>query len=234
MEGLFTGFDNTYWNYPATTSYNNSTPNQPYVWFHPPTTPTPLPVGFANKLVVKVEGLVSNIVLNSTLQFIWPQGNPNINYSSYWINTTQDYPSTSTLWSPIESIVFTSVLLPIQNEQTAPPNALGTGNNSFSASTSQSAFAPIITDVALDLGADGGYAYRNMIYYAPTAEYRMADFQNSKTDIRNIDVSVYWRNRLDNQLYPLTMFNLSSVSIKLMFRKKSVLAKSERGGTSAY
>jgi hypothetical protein len=69
-----------------------------------------------------------------------------------------------------------------------------------------------------------------MIYYAPSAEYRMADFQNSKADIRSIDVQVWWRNRLDNNLYPLSMFNLSSVSIKLMFRKKVNLAKSERNG----
>jgi hypothetical protein len=69
-----------------------------------------------------------------------------------------------------------------------------------------------------------------MIYYAPSAEYRMADFQNSKQDIRNIDIQVFWKNRLDNQLYPVSMFNLSSVSFKLMFRKKTYLAKGENKG----
>jgi hypothetical protein len=134
---------------------------------------------------------------------------------------TQNYVSTSTLWSPIDSIVFTSTLLPLQNEQTAPPNTLGTRNTGNSTATSQSAFSPIITDVSLDLGSDPS-AYRKMIYYAPSAEYRMADFQNSKQDIRNIDIQVFWKNRLDNQLYPVSMFNLSSVSFKLMFRKKQM------------
>jgi hypothetical protein len=72
-----------------------------------------------------------------------------------------------------------------------------------------------------------------MLYYAPTAEYRMADFQNSKTEIKNIDVQVFWKNRLNNQLYPVSMYNLSSVSIKIMFRKKNALmnlAKGERQG----
>jgi hypothetical protein len=146
-----------------------------------------------------------------------------------FILMTQDYLSNSTLWSPIESIVFTSALLPIQNESQAPPNALGAKNTGNSAATSQSAFAPIITDVALDLSSDPS-GYRKMIYYAPSAEYRMSDFQNSKSDIRSIDIQVFWRNRLDNNLYPLSMFNLSSVSIKLMFRKKAILAKSERQG----
>jgi hypothetical protein len=39
---------------------------------------------------------------------------------------------------------------------------------------------------------------------------------------------VFWKCRLDNTLYPVTMFNLSSVSIKMLFRHKSVLAKSDR------
>jgi hypothetical protein len=113
----------------------------------------------------------------------------------------------------------------------APPNALGTRNTGISTATAASAFTPIITDVAIPLSApEGAAAYRQMIYYTPTSEYRMADFQNSKQDIRNIDVQVFWKNRLDNNLYPLTMFNLSSVSIKLMFRKKSILSKSERSG----
>ena len=101
-----------------------------------------------------------------------------------------------------------------------------------STTTAQSAFQPIITDVAQSLNSDPT-AWRKMLYYAPTAEYRMADFQNSKTEIKNIDVQVFWKNRLNNQLYPVSMYNLSSVSIKIMFRKKNALmnlAKGERQG----
>jgi len=143
---------------------------------------------------------------------------------------TQEYTSTSTLWSPVDSIVFISNLLPIQNEQTAPPNTYGNGNVGNSTAVSQSAFQPIITDITNDLSTDPA-GYRKMIYYAPTAEYRMADFQNSKAEIKNIDIQLFWKNRLNNQLYPVSMYNLSSVSFKMMFRKKNALmglAKSER------
>jgi hypothetical protein len=143
------------------------------------------------------------------------------------ITQTQEAQSTSTLWSPIESLVFISNLLPIQNEQVAPPNTYGTGNIGNSTATAQSAFQPIITDIANDLALDP-FAYRKMIYYAPSAQYRMADFKNSKQEIKTIDVQVFWKNRLNNQLYPLTMYNLSSVSIKILFRKKTVLMKDER------
>jgi len=224
MEGLFANFNNIYYNTtsplwtPASPTGGNGTAIQRWAYG---TTPN-FPSGFSNELVVQLLNHGQNIILPRLVTGTQPT-------TGGLIQMTQDYSSTSTLWSPIESIVFTSALLPIQNEQQAPPNALGTKNTGNSTATSKSAFAPIITDVALDLSSDPS-GYRKMIYYAPSAEYRMADFQNSKADIRSIDVQVFWRNRLDNNLYPLSMFNLSSVSIKLMFRKKFVLGKSERNG----
>jgi hypothetical protein len=203
MEGLFSNFNNEYWN--NSTNY----PGLPYS----PLSQVGTPPGYANRILVQVEGIGNNIKKETKLD-----GTD----GTTWIQMTQDYASTSTLWSPIESIVFTSTLLPIFNEQTAPPNRLGAGNIGNSSSTSTSAFTPIITDVALDLSTSGSSDYRKMIYYSPSAEYRMTDFQNAKTEIKNIDVQVYWKNRLDNQLYPVTMFNLSSVSIKIMFRRKIV------------
>jgi hypothetical protein len=205
-EGLFANFDNVYLNSPT---------HPPGYGFNLVTVPPTLyPQSYTNLQVVEVQGLNENLISA-------PATNPPQGYTGVWCRMTQNYTSTSTLWSPIDSIVFTSTLLPLQNEQTAPPNALGTRNTGNSTATSQSAFTPIITDVALDLSSDPS-AYRKMIYYAPSAEYRMADFQNSKTDIRNIDIQVFWKNRLDNGLYPIQMFNLSSVSFKLMFRKKQL------------
>jgi hypothetical protein len=137
----------------------------------------------------------------------------------YWI-AEQDYVSTSQLWSPIASIVFTSTLLPIKTESTGEPIRFGTSNLGANTATTQSAFQPIITDIGIDLSADGAEGYRQFIYYVPTSEYRMASFEKSRQEIRQIDIQVWWKNRLDNQLYPVQMFNLSSVSIKVMFRKR--------------
>jgi hypothetical protein len=89
-----------------------------------------------------------------------------------------------------------------------------------SAPTTLSAFDPIITDIALDTAAGGADLWRQFIYYTPIAEYRMTDMSPSKQELRNIDIQVFWKNRLDSQLYPVYMYNLSSVSIKIMFRKK--------------
>jgi hypothetical protein len=89
-----------------------------------------------------------------------------------------------------------------------------------SAPTTASAFDPIITDIALDTAPGGADLYRQFIYYTPIAEYRMSSMSPSKQELRNIDIQVFWKNRLNSQLYPLNMYNLSSVSIKIMFRRK--------------
>lgn len=138
---------------------------------------------------------------------------------SFWVNT-QDFESVSTLWSPIENIVFNSTLLPLVFEQTGDPVRFGQSNTGTAATNSQSAFQPIITDVALP--AQDAHSYRQLIYYAPSAEYRLASFQRSKQAIRQIDIQVYWRNRLDGNLYPVQMYNSSSVSVKIMLRRRGV------------
>ena len=134
-----------------------------------------------------------------------------------YIEAEQEYESTSTLWSPISSIVFSSTMIPIFPEQTGTPLTYGEGNNNIP-TESTSNFTPIITDISVPMTrADD---YRGFLSYTPTGEYRLSSFTGSRTELRNIDIQVFWKNRINNTLYPITMFNLSSVSIKMMFRKK--------------
>ena len=133
------------------------------------------------------------------------------------ISLQQDYESTSTLWSPISSIVFSSTMILIFPEQTGTPLTYGEGNAN-TPSESTSAFTPIITDISVPMIR--AEDYRSFLSYTPTGEYRLSSFTGSRSELRNIDIQVFWKNRINNILYPITMFNLSSVSIKMMFRKK--------------
>ena len=134
----------------------------------------------------------------------------------YWV-IEQDYNSTSTLWTPISAIVFSSTMIPIFPEQTGTPLTYGEGNNA-SPVESSSAFTPIITDISVPI--ERAEDYRGFLSYTPTGEYRLSSFTGSRTELRNIDIQVFWKNRLDNKLYPINMFNQTNVSIKMMFRKK--------------
>jgi hypothetical protein len=223
--GLFSNFPNTYW---------NETRNAPGLGpFQGDTLLPPRPgntnfTGYTNEILFpnKFWTNVADYRLPpysgvAPLGYVPPNGFSATPFQQkpYWL-AEQDYPSTDSLWSPIASVVFTSTLLPIRAEATGQPVQLGTSNTGISSASTQSAFQPIITDIALDTSTSGATAYRSFISYAPTAEYRLSDFTSSKQDIRNIDVQVFWKNRLDNNLYPITMFNCSSVSLKLMFKHK--------------
>jgi hypothetical protein len=141
---------------------------------------------------------------------------PDPSFVSYWV-FNQDYVSTGTLWSPISSLVFVSTLIPILPEQTAQPILLGdVGTNQTQGS--QSSFAPIITDISLPM--DNADAYKSFVSYVPSAEYRLSTMSNSPTEVRSVDVQVYWKSRLDNQLYPVILYNQSSISIKILFRRR--------------
>jgi hypothetical protein len=143
----------------------------------------------------------------------------------YWI-VSQESQSTDTLWSPISSIVFASALMPVNPEGNSAPVIIGQANIGNTQPTAKSAFTRIITDLALPM-EKGAASWKSFIYYVPSAEYRMSDFLASHQPLSAIDVQVFWKNRLNNQLYPISMTNLSSVSFKMMFRKRTVAGKTQ-------
>jgi hypothetical protein len=225
MFGLFGNFDNTYWN-----ETRNTATLGPFggAVLSPPRPGNANFVGYTTEILCPnkfwtnvVDYRLPPYAGVAPLGYVPPDcfGTNPFQQKPYWIQE-QDYLSNDSLWSPISSIVFTSTLLPVRSEATGQPIALGTSNTGISSNSTQSAFQPIITDIALDTSTGGAQSYRSFISYAPTAEYRLSDFTSSKQDIRNIDIQVFWKNRLDNNLYPITMFNCSSVSLKLMFRHK--------------
>ena len=223
MAGLFANFKNNFFNNPSPLwPYPNPllAPQNRFAYPTNGSNTTQFPPGYTYLMIVNVNQNGSNLYSPTKISGTT---------TPKWIRMTQDYNSTSTQWSPIDALVFTTSLLPVMNEYLAPPNLIGSYNTGQSSATAKSAFQPILTDVTLDLAINPA-GYRRQIYYEPQAEFRMSDFQNSKTEIRNIDLQVFWRNRLDNQLYPVSLYNLGSVSVKLMFRKDYMLTKSEKAG----
>jgi len=157
---------------------------------------------------------------NGTNNLILVQNNLNnvsvINGVTYII-MTQDFPSTNSIWSPISSITFCSSLLPVNAEQIAAPVVYSTSSTYGTSQTSQGLYLPIITDISLPL--DRSSDYKQMITYSPSSEYRMSSFIGTGS-LNSIDVQVYWRCKYNQELYPITMPNGSSCTIKIMFRKK--------------
>lgn len=138
-------------------------------------------------------------------------------FPKYLFVMEQEAGSTSTLWSPIASIVFCSTLLPTLPENVGAPLNLGGSDNAVNPSTT--AFQPIITDIGLPLG--NAQDWRQQITYTPTAEYRLTSMGTSPQEVRSLDVQIFWRSRLTNELIPLRLFNQSTVSMKILFRLRN-------------
>lgn len=228
MFNLFANFSFLYWN-------SSSPVNGPYVGIQAPN-------GYVYEILVpnKYYSDVQDYRLSPysgtpQLGFVpTGSGNPASNPVSvlneqkvYW-TITQETISTDTLWSPISSIVFSSALMPVKPEANSAPVIVGQGNIGNSQATAKSAFTRIITDITLPMDK-GAASWKSFIYYVPSAQYRMSDFLASHQPLNGVDVQVFWKNRLNNQLYPITMTNLSSVSFKMMFKKKDVPDKGEQG-----
>jgi hypothetical protein len=199
MNGLITNFKTFYDNIPATEQDYRISPVNAFFQNILSATSPPVP---------------------AIVQPAAPGGNPAFPTPplAYWI-LVQDYPSTSSLWSPVESIVFTTTMLPLAYEQTGNPVRYGDSTTGETGNT-ESAFQPIITDISLT--NESASDYRQFIQYIPSAEYRLASFTRSRTPIQNIDIQVFWKNRLDGNLYPVYMYNGASVSVKCMFRRRGV------------
>jgi hypothetical protein len=133
--------------------------------------------------------------------------------TNLFIQTFQEF-STIVNWSPIESVVFVSNTLPIVSNQIASP-LIFNENQIITGDGNNSKFAQIITDIA-----SNEQSYKPNLLYAPTAEYRMISMTGNRP-LTNVDISVFWRNKLGN-IFPLNLLSGGSCSLKFLFRKKMV------------
>jgi len=136
--------------------------------------------------------------------------------TTYYV-VTQDFPSTDAIWSPVQSIVFTTSLLPVVPEQVGAPIVIANGMSS-DVFSSQANFQTTITDVALPISRSSDY--KGFMEYAPNP-YRMISMSTAKQEIREFDVSVFWKDK-SGTLYPVTLPNGASVSLKLLFKMKGL------------
>ena len=134
--------------------------------------------------------------------------------TKYYV-TTQDYISTSTGWAAVSAIVFASTMIPIVAEAMSAPVVFKSNVGNVTV-TSNNLNQPIITDISLPL--DRADQYKGFIQYNPSGEYRMSCL-NGSGPLNMIDIGVYWRHR-NGDLFPITMPNGASCTLKIMFRKK--------------
>jgi len=131
-------------------------------------------------------------------------------YNAFFME--QPYSTGATL-CPIQSLVFTTTLLPVLPQLVSIPRVLSNNNGSIGQNDNLS---NEITDLVVNLV--NGTEYFPNVLYLPTAEYRLIDLQ-SNSPLYGIQISVAWKD-----VYGIThdfyLQNGCSCSLKIMFRKK--------------
>lgn len=133
---------------------------------------------------------------------------------AWYLVMIQDFESTSSLWSPVASIVIATTFITVREEYSGTPITLGTGNLGSNATTSS--FQKVLLEVPIqDLPQVG---LKGLIQYKPQVE-TFSSLGSSRAELKNIDVLFQWRNRLTNSLTPLELSNSGSATIRLLFKK---------------
>jgi hypothetical protein len=153
-----------------------------------------------------------------SFQVYYTRNSTNNFFDSY--SSLQEFCSTSS-WTPVDALVLTTSALPIVAEQITPPSLVGASDTGFNRGVSESAFQSILLDTTLQK-VEGAEDWRKNFIFEPTGEYRMVSLTTQTSPIANVDIFAWWRNRLDDGLYPLRLSNGSSLSVKLMFRRKQM------------
>jgi hypothetical protein len=121
--------------------------------------------------------------------------------------------STGATMCPIQSLVFTTTLLPVLPQLIGIPRAFNDNNSS---SGQNDNLSNEITDLVVNLV--NGTEYFPNVLYLPTAEYRMIDLQ-SNSPLYGVQISVQWKD-VYGIYHDFYLQNGCSCSLKIMFRKK--------------
>ena len=134
-----------------------------------------------------------------------------------FVQMTQDFISTGSLWSPISSFVLATSQIPIRLEDNAPPITLGASNTG--GGPAKAAFQKVLIEVPINaVTAD---IWRGFVLYEPLIP-TFSSLDPVHDGLTQLDVSVFWRNRLTNSLIPLRLYNEGTMSFRLLFRRKGV------------
>ena len=113
-------------------------------------------------------------------------------------------------WSQLQSIVFTTTMIPVQKEYIPQPSFISAPDGSIN-------FRPILTDFQPTVGTDP-FDFSN-VQYTPTV-YRWVDLQGT-IPLDKMDLQIWWSDQ-GNNLFPLRLAPSAIASIKLQFRRRGI------------
>ena len=138
--------------------------------------------------------------------------------NAFFVRLTEDFKSTGGTWSPIASFVLATTQIPVRNEASANPVTFGTANIG-SGSANSGSFQKVLVEVPIN--ATTADIWKGWVLYEPLIE-TYSSLDPSHDGVQDVDVNLFWRNRLTNSLIPVRVPNQSSMTFRLLFKRKLV------------
>lgn len=132
----------------------------------------------------------------------------------YYYVVVQDYQSTSSLWSPVASIIVETTFIGVREEYSGAPVQLGETNIGGNVVTGS--FQKSLIEVPIEVDAQVGW--RGLLRYEPKLE-TLSSLGHSKEELKNLNVRLLWRNRQTNRTVPLQLYSGGSTTMRLKFKK---------------
>lgn len=135
---------------------------------------------------------------------------------------TNDFAPTSSLWSPVESLVFQSQLMPVRSEIISAPAVYGQSAVGYGAPVSTAYDSiQILTDVVPAVG-DASDWRTNPIIYSPTV-LRWVDLPCGALSLSSLDFSLSWRNARTGTITPIVLNPGANFSVKLLLLRRDAI-----------
>jgi hypothetical protein len=136
---------------------------------------------------------------------------PLLNYLQMY----QGYATLNAMCNPVQSLVFSTGLIPVNPSLISAPLVFA-GDGNVNSSANNDNIQPVLTD--FEVPVDANDTYKPFIHYVPTAEYRLKDLLGNNP-LSAVQMSVFFKTQFGN-LVPFKLSAGCSANLKLLFRRK--------------
>jgi hypothetical protein len=163
------------------------------------------------------ESLECRYLLDTNILFD-NQSQPTGQYTQY----IQQISSVQT-WTPVQSLVFISTIIPLESQLTGQPQNLNTTDPTTASSVyKQQALTKILTDYIIPL-TSGVELTNQVIDFSNAGEYRLVDLLGSNS-LNQLSFEVNWKDKY-GVLHPLTIDAGANADLLCMLRRKAYNSK---------
>ena len=143
-----------------------------------------------------------------------------------YLQLTNNFSPTGSLWSPVDSLVFITQAIPVMSETTPPifaANSVTSGAGAAVSTTRDAAqmltdFVPFQTDASQ-------WRTQTQIYSANPLRW-VGISQGVSSGLLTLDFSMGWRNCKSGTVLPLLLNPQANFSVKLLFRRRGIMGAS--------